>query len=634
MGERESNPGQVAEGQAIDASQLPQCDLIMKGGIASGIVYPTAIAELSKKYRFASIGGTSAGAIAAALTAAAEYGRQRNPTARPMNGLHPCFSRLVEVGKALSEPGEILKRFKPDRRTAALLEVIRKAAAQGPLLLRMARVYGTLWRWATGPTLVGTILGIGLWILFAWLQTYALSPPGSSWRETLNLSLFSPAGVIPFIIFALLGGAIGGLWAILRIVSRTLPNQTEFGICFGHEPGAHASEDGVLTDWLTWAIQYVAFGEEESELLNFSRLQEEGIELAMMTTNVSRERPYRLPLETDEYVFAEEDMNRLFPREVVVAMASANRTPPVRSLPDGWHPLPSEELPVVVAARMSLSFPLLISAVRLYSFPAFRGNTKDGSSVPIKRPREELSISLFSDGGISSNFPIHFFDNWIPSRPTFGIQLVDVQPRQVSQEEGPSEVIRPFMHRADAHIAELSKPIRSTLGFLGAIFSSAQNFRDTMQSRLPGYRERIVFLPLRPKEGGLNLDMPKEMVDELLDRGELAGKAFLGFDFEQHRWVRFLVLMSNMEANLKPTFHDRNTGDADLSTLLTRSADSVLYPQGDKRRYPYAMDAGWIADSGKVLRELQRSASLWPGPAHFVPVEPKPPTVMRVTPKE
>jgi hypothetical protein len=51
-----------------------QCDLVMRGGITSGIVYPRAIAKLSETYRFRSIGGTSAGAIAATGTAAAAYG--------------------------------------------------------------------------------------------------------------------------------------------------------------------------------------------------------------------------------------------------------------------------------------------------------------------------------------------------------------------------------------------------------------------------------------------------------------------------------------------------------------------------------------------------------------------------------
>ena len=52
-----------------------ECDLIMKGGITSGVVYPPAILDLATQYRFRSIGGTSAGAIAAAIAAAAERGR-------------------------------------------------------------------------------------------------------------------------------------------------------------------------------------------------------------------------------------------------------------------------------------------------------------------------------------------------------------------------------------------------------------------------------------------------------------------------------------------------------------------------------------------------------------------------------
>src|SRR4051794_13220427 len=51
------------------------CVLVMKGGITSGVVYPLAAVELAKTFRFKNIGGTSAGAIAAAATAAAERGR-------------------------------------------------------------------------------------------------------------------------------------------------------------------------------------------------------------------------------------------------------------------------------------------------------------------------------------------------------------------------------------------------------------------------------------------------------------------------------------------------------------------------------------------------------------------------------
>ncbi len=59
-----------------DEACLKECDLIMKGGITSGIVYPPLVIKLSRKYRFRNVGGTSAGAIAAAVTAAAEHGRR------------------------------------------------------------------------------------------------------------------------------------------------------------------------------------------------------------------------------------------------------------------------------------------------------------------------------------------------------------------------------------------------------------------------------------------------------------------------------------------------------------------------------------------------------------------------------
>ena len=61
--------------QAANVPPALECDIVMKGGITSGVVYPLAVVELSNTYRFRNIGGTSTGAIAAAATAAAELGR-------------------------------------------------------------------------------------------------------------------------------------------------------------------------------------------------------------------------------------------------------------------------------------------------------------------------------------------------------------------------------------------------------------------------------------------------------------------------------------------------------------------------------------------------------------------------------
>ncbi len=62
-----------------------KCDVVIKGGITSGGVYPRAVLALSKKYRLMNIGGASAGAIAAAGAAAAEFGRH-NGTSKVSRG--------------------------------------------------------------------------------------------------------------------------------------------------------------------------------------------------------------------------------------------------------------------------------------------------------------------------------------------------------------------------------------------------------------------------------------------------------------------------------------------------------------------------------------------------------------------
>ena len=57
------------------ASPSLHCDIVMKGGITSGVIYPRAVSELAKTYTLSSVGGASAGAIAEAAPAAAQVGR-------------------------------------------------------------------------------------------------------------------------------------------------------------------------------------------------------------------------------------------------------------------------------------------------------------------------------------------------------------------------------------------------------------------------------------------------------------------------------------------------------------------------------------------------------------------------------
>ena len=66
----------------------------------------------------------------------------------------------------------------------------------------------------------------------------------------------------------------------------------------------------------------------------------------------------------------------------------------------------SDDLPVVILARMSLSFPGLIAVVPLHRI--------DHTLVQLEGA-QKIRRCLFSDGGISSNFPVHFFDRFLPS---------------------------------------------------------------------------------------------------------------------------------------------------------------------------------------------------------------------------
>ena len=99
---------------------LKNCDIVMKGGITSGVVYPPAVVELAKTYSFRNIGGTSAGAIAAAVTAAAELGRQRNG-----GGFAKLAELPTELGKTVNGGDSLLlSLFRPQKQTSALFRIL------------------------------------------------------------------------------------------------------------------------------------------------------------------------------------------------------------------------------------------------------------------------------------------------------------------------------------------------------------------------------------------------------------------------------------------------------------------------------------------------------------------------------
>ena len=294
------------------------CDIVLKGGLTSGVVYPLALARLAKNFRFSNIGGTSAGAIAAAAAAAAEYGRQ--------TGGGRGFARLEEI------PGEIgpnlLALFQPTPLLKPVYDTFIALLNALPALAPIAAPVARYWL----TTLIGLVPGIVVflagvaanscgWVAFGVLLTLlgpvvALvgrvilaqpEPLAKSAQDTLTAAwnargdipkilavLWTPlkgywrtaaAGVVLGIIIVLFAKscgwvAFGLLVALLGLIGAMVGRfvyaagvelvDNDYGLCSGiRQP---YSSDEAFTDWLTRLIDEAAGRSKGQDPLTFGDL--------------------------------------------------------------------------------------------------------------------------------------------------------------------------------------------------------------------------------------------------------------------------------------------------------------------------------------------------------------------------
>ena len=577
-GAQRAAPESYAQKQFTGAK--PFCDVVMKGGVTSGVVYPLAIVELATRYRFRNIGGTSAGAIAAAVAAAAEYARESGG-----------FVRAAALAEVLQD--RLLGLFQPHPRLRPLFLMILAMLREKRRSLKLARALLAAARGYREYAIFGAVPGVLIAIL--------------TWHERNGWALVTA-------ILAMLIGSTLALGARLcRALVHDLPARG-YGICPGlRQPGGRGP---ALTEWLADTFDAVAgigpaVGAAPSKPLTFGDLIGDplapNINLEIMTTNLSAGRPHRLPFRRG-FLFRVDEFEKLFPERIVRWLVEHS---PSWDGDPAYHWLPAEgDLPVVVAVRLSLSFPLLLTAVPLYD-PDFR--FEDGATP------ERLLRCWFTDGGVCSNFPIHFFDSIWPRWPTFGISLEDIP-------EG-RHLHRVWLPAASAR-GELQsfKRVDSLGSFLHGILNAMQGWRDHLQSTLPGYRERIVRIRLQPDEGGLHLDMPAGMVRELGELGRSAGRALHAFDWPAHRWRRYLIAMLRLEKTLEQmrrAYDPGATGEG-LQTFLGH------YESDDE----YAQSPEWRAAARADAADLMQTAARW---LERPPLRrgriPKPEVDLRITPK-
>lgn len=299
------------------------------------------------------------------------------------------------------------------------------------------------------------------------------------------------------------------------------------------------------------------------------------VNLELMTTDLTRQRPFRFPLDANtdddpEQLWVCVDQLRdgesqIFPESVMQALSETESREvhdrhgvarKLNKLPQPW------DLPVIFAVRISMSLPALFQAVRLYRIrrPApiqddfGRTLIDHGQPLTLLSPLDSAQELWFSDGGITSNFPVHFFDDALPRWPTVSLNL------GIHPHEAPHQDIWLPQDWDDLNI-----PVKtlggSGLGFGKAIFNTAMSWRDNLQSALPGYRNRIAQVRTSPGEGGTNLFMPREIIASMALRGALAG-ARLRTRFvdegqwNRFRWLRLRTAVSNIE-KLRDNTHER-----------------------------------------------------------------------------
>lgn len=613
------------------------CDLVMKGGVASGVVYPWAVLELARHYRLRSIGGTSVGAVAAALAAACEYGRCHG-VEQPFEVLRRLPARLAEDrhheanrerhAQGLpplprqGEPGPtlMLRLFQPaaagQRLFSLLLGLLRDLQppeggrgrgllrSLGRLLLQTARSYG-----------------LGDALLLASLP--ALAAATAVARYGLAAMLLVAACVL------LLGGWAWGVWALRRLRAELQQGllRNDLGLCRGSTQKGSDTEG--FTDWMHRGIQRAAGLGRDDPPLSFAQLLraprpgpgdgKPGIDLRMMSTVLSQGRPFQLPLREaagePALYFRAVEWRRFFPRSVIAQLLRVSRRCE-HPAPAG-HPglrllrLPEDELPVLVAARMSMSFPLLFSMLPAWQLDA---SPQPAGLAP------QLRRVWVSDGGVTANFPLHLFDAAQPRWPTFGLWL-DRRQRDPDatglHAEDPvwmprhGEPEAPFWLRgvpgAALEPGETKGLLKTVAGLLGGFVDTWMEWNERSSLRQPSHRARVLRIALRPEEGPLAIQMPARTLLRMAhEYGTAAGQLLVQRyrhegEWQAHQALRARVWLRGLRERLRD-YRGRLQADGGHASPLA----DLLQPSPEDQALQQAAEA--CAQLGEQLDALPQLA--------------------------
>lgn len=593
--------------------ELRSCNLVMKGGVTSGVVFPGAIRVLATRYRFKQLGGTSAGAIAAVFAAAAEYRRREG-------GQSAGFDAMWQISQDLSKPATgssgktVLEAlFAPNHATTSLYHVMSAVAHSDRSPFRPLRVSLALARSYPLPAaliavgVAGSAVGFKGLIQGTGKAEASVTALAGTWTALAGLGTLTWTAVV------------GGHRALRR---------NHLGLSTGHEHRATSEEPLRFTNWLHRSLQGIigrppnqplTFGDlapktyaaarnpaqrdkmlgnlSPGDLQAYDKVTATDIHLRQITTHLTEGRPVVLPFDagtTDAkgYYFRPDEWAEYFPPDVLkhlcdhserkVAFTEAE----ARAGRFEYYRLPPpEHFPVVVSTRMSMSFPGLFSVVPLYG-PGFLKKPRDPDVVDawswragvadLEPGKARFAPVRFGDGGLTSNFPLTLFDELVPSEPTFALNLEYGRPlpHGVPPPDGHKPgmtswvyLVEPEPLREDCkddkdaslNWRPLPRRVDSVPKYVSSIIEAARNWSDTSMIALPGYAECVAHIVIGRGLGGTNLAMDASQIFRLRRLGVAAGQLLLErftrppgtWDWEVHRAAGFVTLTADMERLLQ-----------------------------------------------------------------------------------
>ena len=596
----------------VAAYAARSCDLTLRGGAAAALTYPLVACALAEHYLLRRIGGAGVAALTATAVAAAEVGR-----IAPLEGpdgpvlVAPGYAGLAQAVAWLAEPGgdhpaRLLQPSAPLRAPFRLLVALSRRRRRGvAVAAALTAVPGRAARVAVALVWLGVLVGAAGFVAALLRSPVAPGVVGVVAVTLVVTVLLAGAA-------AHLAGAVLGLSGLLREraeaeqyglvpgvplvdpgpppgrVSELLDRVAGMRLAGGVPPLVSWLAD--VVDDLAWAPpkkpgllgeaglgdsatqqtrRALTFGDlwlrstgrvdGDAELLRRATADPElrGVDLRLVTTDVTTSRPLELPLGLAGWWFCPTCLAGGLPTRVVEqleassppsdgAAACPRHGSPLRPLPD------PADVPVVLAARLAAAVPGLLRATPLYRpAPETVAEVRDPFGSWRGRPAEAspdaVTTHWFCDAG-AGDAAVRMFDVPLPRWPTVGLAVVPVE-----ADDAADGAWVEVTENGTAPGPSLVAPPSSALGFVRAVVAARSGWRDRVELGRPGGRGRIGVVRRGPGRGGLVPDAGGVL--RLALRGHHAGRELrarlTGRDgdiaaqsgTDRYRWIRLRTVL-------------------------------------------------------------------------------------------